>query len=180
VANSRSARKRIRANQHKFERNRAVRSSVRTKVGKARRALLGVDAELDASAQLLVAISALDRAAEKGVLHANNAARRKSRLMALANKLEAAAAEGAGEQSAARAAAVGGQKGRKTAGRSGAATGAAKPAARRTTAATGKAPAAKSAVRRTTAAAGTASAAKGQAAPRTDAEPSKSTRPAKG
>jgi len=178
VANSRSARKRIRANQHKFERNRAVRSSVRTKVGKARRALLGVDAELDAAAQLLVAISALDRAAEKGVLHANNAARRKSRLMALANKLEAASAEGAGEQSAARAAAVGGQKGRKTAGR--AATGAAKPATRRTAAAAGKAPAAKSAARRPTAAAGKATVAKGQAAPGTEAEPSKSARPAKG
>ena len=39
MANSRSARKRIRANERKHVRNRAIRSSVRTKVGKARRAL---------------------------------------------------------------------------------------------------------------------------------------------
>lgn len=140
MANSRSARKRIRASQRKFEHNRAVRSSVRTKVGKARRALLGADAEVDAADQLTTAISALDRAAEKGILHANNAARRKSRLMALANKLQAAAAGGEGEQSAARAAAVGGQKGRKSAGRPRTATSAAKPATRRSATSTGKAP----------------------------------------
>jgi small subunit ribosomal protein S20 len=146
VANSRSARKRIRASQRKFERNRAVRSAVRTKVGKARRALLGAELDVDAAAQLSVAISALDRAAEKGVLHANNAARRKSRLMALANKLEAAAAAGAGEQTAARAAAVGGQKGRKTAAKAGAAAaGAARPAARRAPSAAAKASATKAA-----------------------------------
>ena len=145
MANSRSARKRIRASQRKFEHNRAVRSSVRTKVGKARRALLGADTEVDAADQLTIAISALDRAAEKGILHANNAARRKSRLMALANKLGAAAAAGADEQSAARAAAAGGQKGRKTAGRARPATSAAKPAARRTGAGAGKASAGRAA-----------------------------------
>lgn len=113
MANSRSARKRIRASERKHERNRAVRSAVRTKVAKARRALLGGDDRLEATTQLTVAITALDRAAEKGILHANNAARRKSRLMALANKLEAAATGGEEAQLAARAAAAGGQKGRR-------------------------------------------------------------------
>lgn len=115
MANSRSARKRIRANERKHVRNRAIRSSVRTKVGKARRALVGLDETIDSQAQLLVAVSALDRAAEKGVLHPNNSARRKSRLMALAQGLEAAAEEGEDALAAARARALGGEKGRKTA-----------------------------------------------------------------
>ena len=116
MANSRSARKRIRANERKHVRNRAVRSSVRTKVGKARRALVGIDETVDSQAQLTVAVSALDRAAEKGVLHPRNAARRKSRLMALAHRIEAAAAESPDALAAARAQALGGEKGRKTAG----------------------------------------------------------------
>lgn len=113
MANSRSARKRIRASQRKHDRNRGVRSAVRTKVTKARRALLGIDEQIDSAAQLTVAISALDRAAEKGIIHANNAARRKSRLMALSNKLSAAAIGDEEAQATARAVAVGGQKGRK-------------------------------------------------------------------
>jgi small subunit ribosomal protein S20 len=116
VANSRSARKRIRANERKHLRNRGVRSSVRTKVGKARRALVGLDETIDSAAQLAVAVSALDRASEKGILHRKNAARRKSRLMALANRLEIAAAAGEDALAAARAQALGGEKGRKTAG----------------------------------------------------------------
>ena len=44
-----------------------------------------------AKAELLKAISYLDRAAGKGVIHKNNAARRKSRLMKLYNKMTASA-----------------------------------------------------------------------------------------
>jgi len=134
MANSRSARKRIRSSERKHERNRAVKSAVRTKVIKARHALLdeggaGGDAELHA------AIRALDRAAEKGVLHPNNARRRKSRLASMAARLSNVA-EGA-EGAAARSAAAGGAKGRS-----------AKPQTRATAAKTtakpsGKAPAAK-------------------------------------
>ena len=118
MANSRSARKRIRANERKHVRNRGVRSAVRTRISKARRALLG--AEVENSPELvLAAVRELDRAAEKGILHRNNANRRKSRLMAMAHRLLEAA--GAEEQTAARSAATGGQKGRsraKTAGKS--------------------------------------------------------------
>ena len=134
MANSRSARKRIRSSERKHERNRAVKSAVRTKVIKARHALLdegggGGDAELHA------AIRALDRAAEKGVLHPNNARRRKSRLASMAARLSNVA-EGA-EGAAARSAAAGGAKGRSAKPQSRAATAksAAKPA--------GKAPAAR-------------------------------------
>jgi small subunit ribosomal protein S20 len=129
VANSRSARKRIRSNERKHIRNRAVRSAVRTSITKARRALLGTLPVADTEEQVLAAVRALDRAAEKGILHRNNAARRKSRLMSMAHKLVAATA--AGEHAAARAAAVGGEKGRSRA--KGKAT--AKPAATRATAA---------------------------------------------
>lgn len=121
MANSRSARKRVRANERKRLRNRSVRSAVRTYVSKARRAILGVDATVPVEERLRAAIRALDRAAEKGIIHRNNAARRKSRLMALANKLARAAA---GEEQAVRAEATGGEKGRgrATRARAGAAT----------------------------------------------------------
>ena len=134
MANSRSARKRIRSSERKHERNRAVKSAVRTKVIKARHALLdeggaGGDTELHA------AIRALDRAAEKGVLHRNNVRRRKSRLASMAARLSNVA-EGA-EGAAARSAAAGGAKGRsaKQQTRASTAKAGAKPA--------GKAPAAK-------------------------------------
>jgi small subunit ribosomal protein S20 len=129
VANSRSARKRIRANERKHVRNRAVRSTVRTKVAKARRELLSADATAGPE-ELRLAISALDRAAEKGILHRKNASRRKSRLMSLAAKL-ASAGGAAGEQAAARAQAVGGEKGRSTRGKGAAAKTPAKAAAKK-------------------------------------------------
>src|ERR1700726_4985347 len=66
VANSRSARKRIRANERKHIRNRGVRSSVRTYVGKARQSLLSLEPgeTIDVAEQLKAAVKALDRAAE--------------------------------------------------------------------------------------------------------------------
>src|ERR1700726_3271744 len=109
MANSRSARKRIRSSERKHVRNRAVKSAVRTKVIKARHALLE-EGGATGDAELHAAIRALDRAAEKGVLHPNNVRRRKSRLAAMAARL-ANVAEGA-EGAAARSAAAGGAKGR--------------------------------------------------------------------
>jgi small subunit ribosomal protein S20 len=112
VANSRSARKRIRANERKHVRNRTVRSAVRTRITKARRALLGTEVG-NTPELVLAAVRELDRAAEKGILHRNNANRRKSRLMSMAHRLIAAAEGAAGEdQAAVRAAAAGGEKGR--------------------------------------------------------------------
>jgi small subunit ribosomal protein S20 len=114
VANSRSARKRIRTDERKHIRNRAVRSSVRTYVGKARQSLLTVEAgdTVDVEAQLKAAVRALDRAAEKGILHRNNVRRRKSRLTAMAARLIRAASEGGEHTTELRAAATGGAKGR--------------------------------------------------------------------
>jgi small subunit ribosomal protein S20 len=114
VANSRSARKRIRANERKHIRNRGVRSSVRTYVGKARQSLLTLEPgdTLDVEAQLKAAVRALDRAGEKGILHRNNVNRRKSRLTAMAARLIRAASEGGEHTTELRAAAAGGAKGR--------------------------------------------------------------------
>jgi small subunit ribosomal protein S20 len=112
VANSRSARKRIRSSERKRIRNRIVRSAVRTRIARVRRSLVsgqvgGIEEELRA------AVKALDKAAEKGILHRNNAARRKSRMMAMAAKLTLMGGSDE-EKAVTRAAATGGAKGRTT------------------------------------------------------------------
>ena len=76
MANTASALKRIRSNNRKRLRNRMVRARTRTAIRGAREAEAP-----EAREATLAAISALDRAASKGVIHPNNAARRKSRLM---------------------------------------------------------------------------------------------------
>ena len=80
MANIKSAIKRNKQNEKRRLRNRFYRGRARTFVRRARLSI--EDAELDEARQAtLEAVSALDKAAEKGVLHKNNAARRKSRLM---------------------------------------------------------------------------------------------------
>jgi small subunit ribosomal protein S20 len=86
-----SAKKRMRVEAKRRERNKSVKSAVRTKITKARAA---IDTSVDAPEtleQIREAIVALDRGVSKGVLHPNNAARRKSRLMARLHQAEAAA-----------------------------------------------------------------------------------------
>ena len=80
MANTRSAKKRIRQNEKRRERNRPVRTRARTQVRLARTALEAGKPEL-AAAAVKEAIQQLDRAADAGVIHRKNAARRKSRLM---------------------------------------------------------------------------------------------------
>ncbi len=65
--------------------NRIVRSRARTRVKKVRNLIAAGQLD-EAQASVVQAISALDRAAEKGVIHKNNAARRKSRLMKQLNR----------------------------------------------------------------------------------------------
>lgn len=89
MTNKISAQKSAKVAERNAQRNRPVRSSVKTAVTKARKLILQND--LDA-AQVAVkdAAQALDKAAQKGVLHPNNAARRKSRLMKQLNQALAA------------------------------------------------------------------------------------------
>ncbi|HEY7654582.1 MAG TPA: 30S ribosomal protein S20 [Methylomirabilota bacterium] len=86
MANTRSARKRIKQNEKRRLRNRSVRSAVRGSVKSAREALGGKAAE--SATAVGDAIRALDRAVTQGVIHRNTAARRKS---ALARRLNAPA-----------------------------------------------------------------------------------------
>jgi small subunit ribosomal protein S20 len=88
LANHKSALKRIRSNERKRVRNRLVRTSVRTEVKKARQSLEAGNLE-SALQTTHEAIRALDKAAVKGVIHPNNAARRKSRLMKRLLELQA-------------------------------------------------------------------------------------------
>lgn len=80
MANIKSAIKRNKQNEKKRVRNRVYRGSTRTYVARARVAIEAGDKEA-AEAAVRLAVSSLDKAAQKGVLHQNNAARRKSRLM---------------------------------------------------------------------------------------------------
>lgn len=90
MANTKSAIKRLRSAERRRLRNRVYRVGARTAVKKARQALDGGDPE-QAREAVRAAASALDKAAEKGIIHKNNAARRKSRLMRQLNQIERAA-----------------------------------------------------------------------------------------
>jgi small subunit ribosomal protein S20 len=79
MPNNASAKKRMRQEQKRRLHNRSIKSLVKTQITKARQAIVAADA--DAEASVRTAVSELDRAAKKGVIHRNNAARRKSRLM---------------------------------------------------------------------------------------------------
>ena len=69
-------------------RNKSMRSLCKTNITKAERLIFS--GELKAAQQAVVAaISSLDKAAEKGVIHPNNAARRKARLMKKLNEAQA-------------------------------------------------------------------------------------------
>ena len=87
-----SAQKRMRIEEKRRIRNKSIKSTVRTEVTKARTAIAASPAEPETVEAVRAAISELDKAVTKGVLHRNNAARRKSRLMARLNKAAAAQA----------------------------------------------------------------------------------------
>lgn len=87
MANIKSQIKRNRQNEKRRVRNRIYRGRARTFVKKAQGAILAGDVQA-ASEATHQAASELDKAAEKGVIHKNNAARRKSRLMKRMNALQ--------------------------------------------------------------------------------------------
>ena len=78
MPNNAAAQKRMRQEQKRRLHNRSVKSLVKTQITKARQA---ISLDENAEAAVRAAVSELDRAAKKGVIHRNNAARRKSRLM---------------------------------------------------------------------------------------------------
>lgn len=84
MANIKSAKKRILVNRTKAERNKAIKSGVKTSVKKVYAAIDAKDADA-AKAALNEATVAIDKAATKGVYHKNNASRKVSRLAKAVN-----------------------------------------------------------------------------------------------
>jgi len=87
-----SAKKQARSGVRRALRNRAVKSAIKTVVVKARKAMAEKAVpDSERQATTLEALRALDRAAAKGIVHRNNAARRKGRLARQMAKIVAAA-----------------------------------------------------------------------------------------
>ena len=79
MANIKSQIKRIRTNEAARMRNKSVKSALKTAVRRVREAASSGD-KATAQAELVVASRSLDKAVSKGVIHANQAANRKSAL----------------------------------------------------------------------------------------------------
>ena len=86
MANIKSAKKRNEVIDKKTLRNKMIKSKVKTVIKKVEAAIAAGDKEA-AQANLLVAISEINKAASKGVYHKNNASRKVSRLTAAVNKM---------------------------------------------------------------------------------------------
>jgi small subunit ribosomal protein S20 len=87
LAHTRSALKHLRQNARRRARNRFFKTTARTEVKKTRQLIEA--GQFDEARQAVVqAVKALDKAAQKGVIHRNNAARRKSRLMKALNQAQ--------------------------------------------------------------------------------------------
>ena len=86
MANIKSAKKRVLVNQKKADRNKSIKSAVKTSIKKVEAAVVAKDKEA-AVAALANAISTIDKAATKGVYYKNNAARKVSRLSKAVNTL---------------------------------------------------------------------------------------------
>lgn len=87
MANIKSAKKRVLVSQKKADRNKAIRSRVKTATKKVETAIASGD-KAAAQASLNAAISEISRASSKGVYHKNNAARKVSRLTKAVNAME--------------------------------------------------------------------------------------------
>jgi small subunit ribosomal protein S20 len=90
MANIKSQKKRILTNAKRHDRNTAVRSELKTRIKNADKAAAEGAEDTDAAVQR--AVKALDMAAAKGIIHKNQAANRKSKLMKRVAKAQATSA----------------------------------------------------------------------------------------
>lgn len=88
MANLKSSKKDIRRSTKAREKNTAIKSALKTYIKKAKKASEGSD-KTAATAALTLAVKSIDKAAQKGVVHKNQAARRKSRLAKATNQAAA-------------------------------------------------------------------------------------------
>ena len=86
MANIKSAKKRILVNQTKYERNKAVKSAVKTAIKKVEAAVASKD-KAAAEVALKDAVSTISKATSKGVYHKNNCARKVARLAKAVNSI---------------------------------------------------------------------------------------------
>ncbi|MBQ1193058.1 MAG: 30S ribosomal protein S20 [Lachnospiraceae bacterium] len=86
MANIKSAKKRIEVTAIRTERNKAIKSKVKTSIKKVDAAIQAKD-KAAAEAALKAATVEIDKAASKGVYHKNNASRKVSRLATAVNKM---------------------------------------------------------------------------------------------
>lgn len=87
MANIKSAKKRVLTSKVRQERNKAIKSSVKTAIKKVEAAVNAADKDA-AAKELLNATSIIDKAAKKGVLHKNNASRKVARLAKMVNSAQ--------------------------------------------------------------------------------------------
>lgn len=88
MPNIKSVMKDVKKSHERHMRNVSVKSKIKTFVKKAKSVMTGGDQQATKQA-ISVASSVIDKAAEKGIIHKNAAARRKSRMMRAANKAQA-------------------------------------------------------------------------------------------
>ena len=86
MANIKSAKKRILVNRTKADRNKAIKSGVKTAIKKVYAVIATGDKEA-AKAELIAATKTIEMAASKGVYHNNNAARKVSRISKAVNEM---------------------------------------------------------------------------------------------
>lgn len=91
MANHASAEKRNRQRIRRTERNRAAKSAVRTELKSARSAVASAPSAEETKKKVVSAVSSLDRAASKGVIHHKTASRKKARLARALHKAQQAA-----------------------------------------------------------------------------------------
>lgn len=89
---SKSAEKVMRSSERKRVRNKSLETLCKTNVAKAERFILSGDLDT-AKKAVATAVTTLDRAAERGIIHPNNAARRKSRLVKKLNQAQGASSK---------------------------------------------------------------------------------------
>ncbi len=89
MPNIKSVAKDVKRSRERYQRNQAAKSQVKTLVKKARTAIESHKAAADVTTLVTEAVSAVDRAAKRGIIHKNAAARRKSRLMKRAHAAQA-------------------------------------------------------------------------------------------
>ncbi len=89
MPNTKSAQKEVRASAKKQLRNKRTRSQAKTSITKAEVDIFAGKLDI-AQGSVAAAVKVLDKAAEKGIIKKNSAARRKSRLVAKLNKAKTA------------------------------------------------------------------------------------------